>query len=293
MSRLALAATRAVKVLNLLAAHPTESFALSELSTRLGINVASMHGLLMALTENGYLVRDSRTRAFRLGPAVVALGTAALETHPAIDVAREAARELAASTGLEVALTSVAGEEIVFLARMGKPSPSSVSLHVGQRMPLVPPLGSVFVAWGDAEPWLARATDPAPLRAELEATRERGYSVALGAESQLELGNALDALAATPADVRLQDAVEELVGGLNSTPYHPARMDEASSYGVSMIAAPVFDSTGEVVVALTLLGFPGPLSGADVARYGELVRSAARTVTRRNRGRPPAGPAPS
>lgn len=287
MSRLALAATRAVKVLNLLAAHPTQSFTLSDLAARLGINVASMHGLLAALTENGYLVRDARTRAFRLGPAVVALGTAALETHPAIDVARETARELASSTELEVAVTSVAGDEIVFLARMGKPSPSSVSLHVGQRMPLVPPLGSVFVAWGDAECWLARATDPAPLRAELEAIRDRGYSVALGAESQLKLANALDALAATPADIRLRDSVEELVAALDSLRYHPTGVEEAGSYEVSMIAAPIFGHAGEVVVALTLVGFPGPLNGAEVVRYGELVRSAARTVTRRNRGRAP------
>lgn len=208
MSRLALAASRAVKVLNLLAAHPTESFTPSDVSLRLGINVAFIHGLLVALTEDGFLVRETGTDAFRLGPAVVALGTAALETHPAIDIAREAARELALSTDLEVAVTSVAGEEIVFLARMGQAPHGSVSLHVGQRMPLLPPLGSVFVAWGDADSWLARAADPGPLRAELEATRARGYSVALGAKGRIELANALDALAATPADVRLRDCVE-------------------------------------------------------------------------------------
>lgn len=69
-------------------------------------------------------------------------------------------------------------------------------------------------------------------------------------------------------------------------------MHEASSYEVAMIAAPVFDHTGEVVVALTLVGFPGPLRGEEVGRYGQLVRSAARTVTQRNR-RPRTGPTPS
>lgn len=289
MSRLALAASRAVKVLNLLAAHPGQSFTLSDLATRLDINIASMHGLLLTLTDDGYLVRDARTRAFRLGPAVVALGTAALETHPAIDLARETARELTASTGLEAALTTAAGDEIVFLARMGEPSPRSVSLHVGQRMPLVPPLGSVFVAWDGGDDWLARAEDPEPLRAELEAVRRRGFSVALDAAAQIQLAGALDALAAMPADVRLRRSVEELVGGLAGAKYHPAHLDDECSYDVSMIAAPVFGAAGEVVVALTLVGFPAGVTGADVVSYGTQVRDAALAVTRRTRGRAPTG----
>ena len=41
--------------LDFLAAHPTESFTLSELSRRLGINGASAHAVLTELTEAGYL----------------------------------------------------------------------------------------------------------------------------------------------------------------------------------------------------------------------------------------------
>ena len=83
-----------------------------------------MHALLGALTDAGYLARHPRLRTYTLGPAVVALGTAALETHPAIDLARDAARGLARETGLEVAVTSVAGDHIIFLARAGDPSPT-------------------------------------------------------------------------------------------------------------------------------------------------------------------------
>jgi len=290
MSRLALAASRAVQVLNLLAAYPGQAFTLSDLATRLDINVASMHGLLTTLADDGYLVRDPRTRAFRLGPAVVALGTAALETHPAIDLAREAARELAAATGLETALTTVAGNEIVFLARTGQPSPRSVSLHAGQHMPLVPPLGSVFVAWDGAEDWLARAEDPEPLRAELESVRRRGYAVALDAGTQIKLASALDALAAMPSDARLRRSVEELIDGLAGSDYHTASLDDDRGYDVSMIAAPVFGPNGEVVVALTLVGFPPGVTGTEIAAHGARVRDAALAVTRLTRGRAPAAP---
>ena len=86
MPRPALAATRSAAILNFLAANPSEGFTLSDLAERLGINVASMHALLGALTDAGYLARHPRLRTYTLGPSVVALGTAALETHPAIDL---------------------------------------------------------------------------------------------------------------------------------------------------------------------------------------------------------------
>src|SRR4051794_16756689 len=95
MPRPALSATRAVAVLNFLAAHPRDSFTLSDLSARLDINLASAHSLLAALTDAGYVVRDARQRTYGLGPTVDALGIAALERHAVIDLARDAARQLA------------------------------------------------------------------------------------------------------------------------------------------------------------------------------------------------------
>ena len=62
MSRPALAATRAISVLNFLAAHPADPFTLSDLADRLDINVASAHALLGVLTDAGYLVRHPRLR---------------------------------------------------------------------------------------------------------------------------------------------------------------------------------------------------------------------------------------
>jgi DNA-binding IclR family transcriptional regulator len=288
MSRPALSATRAMGILHFLAAHPTEAFSLSDLSDRLGVNVASMHAVLTVLTDDGYLLRHPRHRTYRLGPAVVALGTAALEAHPAIDIARDAARTLAAETGLEVAVTTLAGDDqIVFLARAGEPSPRSVPIHVGQRTPFVPPLGSVFVAWGDAAEWLARSTDPAALALVLEAVRARGYSIALEVETRIRLGQALDELAAAPSSAALQANVGTLVEDLGRRRYHVRELADDERYDVSMIAAPVFDAAGEVLLALTLIGFSPSLTGREVAAVGAQVRDAALVVTRRSRGRVP------
>ncbi len=287
MARPALSASRAVAVLNFLAAHPTEAFTLSDISGRLGINPGSAHALLTVLADAGYLIRDARLRTFALGPAVVALGTAALEAHPVIDVARDAARDLAHETGLEVALTAPGGEHIVFLARAGEPSAHGVPVHIGQRVPLVPPIGSVFVAWGNAESWLAKAVDPQRLREVLEVVRRRGYSVALEAEARQQLGHAVDGLAADPSNEQLRAEVEHLVSGLGERQYQLHQLDAGRRYDVSMIAAPIFGTAGQVVLAMTLLGFKGKLSGSKVAELGERLRDVALVVTKRTRGRRP------
>ena len=61
---------RVVAVLNFLAAHPDESFTLSELARRLDLNKATCHALLMPLTQAGYLLRHPTRMNYTLGPAL-------------------------------------------------------------------------------------------------------------------------------------------------------------------------------------------------------------------------------
>jgi DNA-binding IclR family transcriptional regulator len=288
MTRAALAATRTIEILNFLAAHPAEQFTLSDLAKRLDVGVSSMHGILGVLSDAGYVERHPRLRSYRLGPSVVALGSAALEYHAAIDLARTAARELAGHVGLEVAVTAPAGDDIVILAHAGDHQARGIAVHVGQRVPLVPPLGSVFIAWGDAEPWLARARDRASMRAVLDGVRARGYSIALEADARSGLGEALDRLADAPSDAGLGgETLQGLVSELEHTDYQVVDLDPAKTYDLSMIAAPVFGTDGEVILSITLIGFAPGLSAARVAQYGEQVRDAAVVVTKRSLGRLP------
>jgi DNA-binding IclR family transcriptional regulator len=293
MSRHAPAATRAVKVLSYLGTHPRESFTLSELAERLGISVASMHALLASLADEGFVTRDRRTKTFTLGPAVVALGTAALETNPAIDAARDAARALAERARLEVAITTLAGDDqILFLARAGRPTPRGVPIHVGQRMPFEPPLGAVFVAWTDADGWLAKAEDPEPLRELLGRVRADGYSIALEAQRRIELSHALDDLASLPNDTGRQRAVSSLITELRRRQYHASALEPASRYDVSVIAAPVFGASGETVLALTMHGFAGGLTGKAILALAGELRDTALVITKETHGRVPRTPPP-
>ncbi len=280
-------------MLNFFAAHPAEEFTLSDIAGRLDINLASAHALLAVLVDAGYASRHPRLRTFTLGPSVVALGTAALERHPAIDLARDAARDLSADLDLEVAVTAVAGDDIVFLARAGSHRARGIAVHVGQRVPLVPPLGAVFMAWADEQrigDWLATVAGSGPrvdLAAVLTGVRARGYSVALELDVRRGLGDALTHLADAPFDAGLRGTIDDLVIELGRSEYQVADLDSRRTYDVSMIAAPVFGHDGEPVVALTLLGFEPGQTLARVCAHGERLRDAALVITKQTKGHIP------
>src|ERR1700754_2565215 len=71
---------RVVAVLDFLAGHPHDRFGVSELARRLGLSKPTCLGIVTALTESDYLVRDSQDKTYRLGPALIALGHSAQES---------------------------------------------------------------------------------------------------------------------------------------------------------------------------------------------------------------------
>jgi DNA-binding IclR family transcriptional regulator len=295
-ARPALAAGRAVSVIDFLAAHPTEAFSLSELVQRLGINVASVHAILGVLTDAGYLSRHPRHRTYTLGPTLVAVGTAALDHHRAIDEARDEIRRLTDELGLELTVSAAVGNELIVVAHAGRHLAHGEPVHVGQRIPLVPPLGSVFVAWAPAQTidaWISRARHPITTddakryRSSLDAVRSHGYAIGLAADAHRLLVDAIDHLADQPHEAKLLQRVDSLLADLARSSYQFKEIDSSSSYAVSMIAAPVFGGDGNVTCTLTLLGFPPALGGQELRSYAERLRSAAQGVTRRMRGRQP------
>ena len=294
MARPALAASRAVDILNFLTSHPSDVFTLSELVSRLGINVASAHAILRVLEHAGFVTRHPRHKTYGLGPSVVALGHAALERHRVIDVAREEMRRLGAELDLEVLATVRAGAEALAVARAGRFAGAGASLQVGQRVPLVPPFGPVFLAWEDEREvaaWLASAGSDVPAEAlerqhhALSAMRERGYSVGLEMEVREQLGEVIAGLADEPRDGRLRGSVETLIGELGHEGYHLDGFELGRKHKVSVIAAPVFDAQGGVALALSLIGFRAELTTGEVERYGRRLLEACRGINRATWGR--------
>jgi DNA-binding IclR family transcriptional regulator len=293
MARPALAADRAIRVIDLLAAHPTERFTLSEIGRRTGINPASTHALLTVLMHGGFVQRHPRHKTFALGPAAVAAGIAALEQLPGIRQGQREIEELSRELDLEVVLTSPTEDGILVVGRASHAAAYGTALQVGQRLPFGPPLGTVFLAWSDHEHvdrWLARARPPlgpdetAVQLRMLEVVRSRGYAIGLETSARRGLGAALQDEG--PPDVR-SGTVDQLLAELAQEPYQLATVEEGRSYDVSMIAAPIFDSASEVTAAITVTGLPPGLPALDLVRIGQRTRGVGLVITKRTMGRVP------
>jgi DNA-binding IclR family transcriptional regulator len=287
MPRPALSADRALQVIDVLVAHPTQRFTLTELSRRTAINPASAHALLAVMLRAGYVQRHPEHKTYTLGPALVAAGEIALEQLPALGIARDRLSSLSDELQLEVVLTSPTEEEIIFVARAGRASAYGLVLLVGQRVPLMPPLGSVFLAWSSEAKvarWLERA-DPALTiddvdhqRHTLAAVRERGYSIGLESSARQGFGEAM---------LEERDSIGDLIAELGRVPYQLDVVEEQATYDVTMIAAPIFDANREVVAALTVVGFAPGLPASEIVRVGTIVRNAGVVITKRSQGKLP------
>jgi DNA-binding IclR family transcriptional regulator len=290
MSRRAPAVERTVAVLNYLASHPGERFSLSEIARDLGLSKATLHAILGALTETGYLVRDPAQKTYALGPTLVALGNAAVASFPAVDCALPEMQSLTDELGLDCVASAAIGDEIVVLARTGALRPFGVNVQPGQRLPLVPPLGTVFVAWARPERvdrYLSALgpTVPAARRARhreaIAAVRERGFSVGV------EAGAPPPRPARGDRRRRHAPTLEEAIRGLPIEEYALIRLEPGAAYRVNHIGAPVFGPDGEVALGLFLIGFVGAQPAERILEDAARLRAACAQVTKAIQGREP------
>lgn len=294
MARPALSATRAINILNFITNQPGHEFTLSELVQRLEVNIASCHAILSTLTENGYLMRHPTHRTYTLGPALVATGQAALERHPAIGMAREEAAKLSAENDLEVMVSARLGKDMVGLAHYGKFHSTAPSIKVGQHVPLVPPLGALFMAWSredQVEDWLKKSPrkitkgERAKYHELLLAIRKRGYIVYLENPVPAQLGEAARELSFSNSSPKDRARLTKLISKLDIEAHYLINPKSKEHYQVRMLSAPIFDPYGGVSYAMYLSGFGETLSMEEIQQYARKVTASCRSVTARSNGK--------
>jgi DNA-binding IclR family transcriptional regulator len=278
---------RVVTLLNTLAMEPGAGLSIAEIARRLGVNKATCYPMLAALQEAGWLVRHPVKRTFHLGPALVPLGRAAAESLPTAELVHAALVDLAAELGVVCAAIAAADESVVVIDQAWPPTHALPALRSGQRLPLRPPWGAVFVAWADddtIERWLARAAhagdgDRERWRHALEGVRRLGGVVEVDESLTGRVRERAATLTASASREELQAMVERLIDELALQP-HPVlvEIDDDRAYPVSSINAPVPDADGAVTLAVAAMGFPEPLPGREIRRVLARVATAAATL---------------
>lgn len=284
MARPSPAVTRVAAVLNFLAEDPLRSFTLTEIARSAELSPATAHALLNEMAAEGFLLRDPASKRYTLGPLLIRIGQAA-SSRPdhVVSHARELLGDLSREIGLQVTATRVVGGHIVVESRVGDPGPWGMTVQVGQRLPMAPPLGSVFVAWS-AEPevqrWLRRAgEEPSSISLErclaaLRPVREHGFAVSLNVPVSSH---------------RLSDDAAGLRELLDSS-YFLTDLKPRERYSIRQIAAPVFDVEGKVVLAISALHQGLERTGREVLADAHTLAQTADRVTASIHGRKPAIP---
>ena len=219
-----------------------------ELSESLGLAKSTVSRLLSTLASEGFVVKDEKTSAYRLGLSVLTLGgimTNDLEIH------KEAApvlNKLVSDTGETAHLAILDGLDTIYIHKEECNHPVRILTHLGRRNPsYCTSSGKVLLAFSKSrvveeviENGLVRhlpntTTDPKQLRKDLETIREQGYAV----------------------------STEELTEGTRS------------------VAAPIRDHTGKVVSAVTVVGPIQRMTDHKINQFVKKVKEAGDEASER------------
>jgi IclR family transcriptional regulator, pca regulon regulatory protein len=197
---------------------------IADLARAVGLNKSTTYRYVATLAKLGYLQQDQETKKYSLGPRVVDLGFAAVNSMEVTKVAAPYLQALSDETGYTVSMAVLDGPDIVYVDRRRSGRASNfamgLNLHVGSRLPAYcTSMGKVLLAY----------REPAVLRSLLDRTdlARRGPKTITARE---QLMTVLERVRQT--GIAVND--EELAAGLRS------------------VAAPVRDRTGAVIAAVNI-----------------------------------------
>ena len=297
MSDLSNPTSRVLDVITLLAAHPTEDFSLAEIARQLDMSKASAHRLLVTMADADFLARNVKHKTYSLGMGLLAVGQAALQKYRGLDVARTEMAKLSVELNIQCSATGVIGGDLMILAREGIPQSHEGLNRVGERRPMIPPMGTCHIAWGEdgvVAPYMAFAAKcMSPdnydwLKESLGLIRRRGYSLSSFGPASRRLRQATVVPVGRNRDGPQWAMICEVMGELSRNEIQLPHASDMDAAGIGRIVAPVFSSDGAVVFQLVLSGLPNNLTPRKLERFIERLSATAASVTSQINGRVPA-----
>jgi IclR family transcriptional regulator, pca regulon regulatory protein len=235
------------------------SLGITQLGRELDLSRSTTHRYVATLAMLGYLEQDAATKKYRLGPRVIDLGLAAINSMEVREVSAPHLQQLSDETGYTVNMAVLDGLDIVYVDRCRNSRAGQreidLNLHVGSRLPAYcTSMGKVLLAYLPRE-------ECDELLERLELTRRGPNTIVAKAELVAELG-------------RIRHA------GM-------AVNNEELAYGLRSIAAPIFAQDGRPTAALNLAVHSSMVSMEDLlARLSQPLRETAHAISARLGYRP-------
>lgn len=190
MTTLVSAVDRAIQILKAFESKQDE-YSLTELCNLLDLNKSTAHDILKTLCQHYFLLRNSKTRRYRLGPALIRLGHLAHEQMDVRRIARPYMEALMQQTSKSVLLGTFYSGQITIIDKVDPIGMLHVSAVIGQQIPFTAgSFGKVFLAWKNeaevdrlitghlaATLTLAKIANTNTYKKELAKVREQGYAI--------------------------------------------------------------------------------------------------------------------
>jgi len=182
---------RAAAILRLLSGRALR-LGVVEIAGELGLPKGTVHGLLRTLQHVGFVEQDPESGKYRLGAALLHMGSTYLDGNELRTRALNWADSLAARTHEAVRIGTLHEGQVLIVHHVFRPDDSLQSLDVGSLLPAhATAHGKVLlahhphvgadVARDELAPFTdATITDGASLERELEAVRAQGWAVEVG-----------------------------------------------------------------------------------------------------------------
>lgn len=185
---------RALDVLSLFAEDGVSSLGVTEVADELDLSKAVVHRILTTLRAKEYVELDEDSRRYALGPASLTLGLKFLDRLDVQELAREALRDLVVRTNETATLSVRAGWTRVYVDQVTPPRDIKMVVQLGSSHPLhagasskallaflTPELRQAYLDRGEFSSVTDKTlTDRQKIERDVEAIRERGYSISLG-----------------------------------------------------------------------------------------------------------------
>lgn len=222
---------RGLQVIEILAAHPG-GLTLTEMAEKTGFTRAGARRFLLTLVASEYALQNGRK--FVLSPRLLSVARVWLQGASLWNYAEPFMRDLASELNESSSAAVLAGEDIVYVARVPGRHILSVALHVGTRLPAwCTSMGRVLLSdlpMPQLRPFLASAnivrhteksiTDLRLLEEEIGHVAQSGFAII---DEELEIG--LRSIA-----VPIRDRSRKIVAAINistqSARFTPAEMEQ-------------------------------------------------------------------
>ncbi|QXQ10240.1 flavin reductase [Paeniglutamicibacter sp. Y32M11] len=193
---------------------------------------------------------------------------------------------LAKSLDAECTAMAVVNDQMAVMVA-GTGSSWDAEARLGERIPLMPPMGELCLAWEDQaaiQKWLDRALpndecSPHEYRERLRAVRKRGWSVTMKSDYQdEEVFAALREYSSghyTPAQER---HIREVISRTSSS-YAPITLLDGELYEVDSLLAPVWDSVGQVRLVLRITHLPSSVTAQQITAWADQLMLTATAIS--------------